>query len=402
MQYRTDTRSGNQLSALGFGCMRFHTRMGSIDLAQAEQLLRAAIDGGVNYLDTAYIYNGSEHALGQILSKDGLRDKVLLADKLPLMLCRSGADFDRLLSKQLDRLCTDHIDYYLMHNLSSLAAWERLCGFGIEDWLRKQRERGAIRQIGFSFHGGREDFSALLDAYDWDFVQIQYNYIDEHNQAGIAGLRKAAEKGLPIIVMEPLLGGKLAKDLPPAAAQAFHAADAQRTPAEWALRWLWDQPEVTVVLSGMNSPAQLEENLRIAGAAQPGMLTDAEHAVYRDVLEAFNAAFKVRCTGCNYCMPCPQGVNIPGCFAAYNKSVIKRLGSLQEYMFATGAIGPKQHFASQCTRCGACERHCPQSIPIREKLAETARAMEPFWFKPGTAIARRVMGLRRHQGTKQG
>ena len=402
MQYRIDPKSGNRLSVLGYGCMRFENRLGIIDVAAAERLVRRAIEEGVNYFDTAYLYPGSEQALGQILARDGLREKVYVADKLPLMRCRAPEDFDKLLAKQLERLGTDHIDYYLMHNMPTPAAWQALCALGVEDWLRAQQARGVIRQVGFSFHGAAQDFIRLVDAYDWDFTQIQYNYLDEHNQAGRAGLQHAAAKGLPVIIMEPLLGGKLAANLPAEVARVFEAAPVRRSAAAWGLRWLWDQPEVTVVLSGMNSALQLTDNLHTAQDALPGMLTPQEHQAYRDVMEAFAAAFQVRCTGCGYCMPCPQGIDIPGCFSAYNKcAAVSRRAGLQQYIMTSGSLSNQRRFASSCVRCGACEPKCPQGIPIRDKLAEAARVLEPVWLKPGTALAGHVIGMRRRGGENE-
>ncbi|MCL2826897.1 MAG: aldo/keto reductase, partial [Eggerthellaceae bacterium] len=267
MQYRTDPKSGNELSILGFGCMRFPRILGKTDFNKTEQLVARSIEEGVNYFDCAYLYPGSEETLGTILQKNGLRDKVYIATKLPLMKCKTAADFDALFTTQLERLKTDHIDYYLMHNLSDMALWKQLGDLGVEAWIAEKKAQGAIRQVGFSFHGKNNEFLDLLDAFDWDFCQIQYNYLNITYQAGLSGLLAAHEKGLPVIVMEPLLGGKLAKNLPKAAAQVFSQADPKRLPADWAFRWLFDQEAVTVVLSGMNSDAQLEENLRTAQTA---------------------------------------------------------------------------------------------------------------------------------------
>ncbi len=264
MQYRIDPKSGNRLSVLGFGCMRLPRKRGVIDQEESTALIRKAIADGVNYFDTAYMYAGSEEALGRAL-QGGLRETIYIADKMPPPLCKSAADFDKLLHKMLDRLGTDYIDYLLIHMLTDAETWNRLCGLGIEGWIRAQKQAGRIRSIGFSYHGGREEFPKLLEAYDWDFCQIQYNYIDENNQAGRSGLQKAHERGLPVMIMEPLLGGRLAENLPPAVDAAFHAADPAATPAEWGLRWIWDQPEATVVLSGMSTREQLAENVKIAG-----------------------------------------------------------------------------------------------------------------------------------------
>ena len=377
MQYAIDQKSGNALSVLGFGCMRF-----PFDRKTTEQLIAAAVEAGVNYFDTAYLYPNSELVLGDILHKRGIREKVFLATKLPHQKCKGKSDFDTYFQEQLKRLQTDHIDYYLIHNISDLASWQRLCAIGIEDWIAAGKAGGQIRQVGFSFHGAQSGFLSLIDAYPWDFCQIQYNYMDENYQAGRAGLRRAHEKGMPVMIMEPLLGGKLATGLPPKAAQLLKDADADRSAASWALRWLWDQPEVSVVLSGMNSMAQLEDNLKTAANASPGMLSEQEAAVYAPVTAALREAYRVPCTGCNYCMPCPQGVNIPGCFAAYNAScAMGFITGISQYITSTGANHPeKQYLASNCTECGTCGQKCPQHIAIPTALKQVKKRMEPFWF----------------------
>ena len=389
MQYRVDQRSGNKLSVLGFGCMRLPRGVGGTDLKKTEQIIMQAIDKGVNYFDTAYLYAGSEQALGGVLAKNKVRDKVFIATKLPIANCKSGADFDRFFNRQLESLQTDYVDYYLMHNVNNLEQWQQLCGWGIEDWIKRQKFGGRLRQVGFSFHGAREEFLKTLDSYDWDFCQIQYNYADESFQAGVTGLRRAAEKNIPVIIMEPLLGGKLANGLPKQAAEVFHRADPSLTPAAWGLRWLWNQPEVTVVLSGMNDGAQVEQNLQTACDSSPGMLSEREAEAYRRVVEIFKATDKVPCTGCEYCMPCPQGVNIPACFASYNASYsMGRVTGMILYTTSTAANRDKRGTASLCIQCGKCEQHCPQSIGIRSSLNEVERRMEPFWYNWAMAYMR--------------
>ncbi len=394
MKYRIDPRTGKELSVLGFGCMRFPIKMGTIDMKRTEKLVKTAIEQGVNYFDTAYIYPGSEAALGQILTKE-LRDKVYIADKLPLFLCRSASDLDKLFNKQLERLKTDRIDYYLMHMLAESKQWETLCGYGIEKWIEDQKQKGRIGQIGFSFHGIRDEFQKIIDMYDWDFCQIQYNYMDENNQAGKTGLMKAAAKNIAIIIMEPLLGGKLATGLPPAAVKIFKKADSELTPAAWALKWLWHHPEPTVLLSGMSDESGLEENLKTAETAEPGNLNDSEMELFTEVIKIIKSSYKIPCTGCGYCMPCPFGVNIPMCFAAYNASfAISKGTGMQQYMTNTGSLSPQRHSASVCRKCGKCESHCPQSIPIRQELANVEKRMEPFWYKPILSIIRAVVGIK--------
>lgn len=387
MQYRKDPKSGNRLSALGFGCMRLPRKHGAIDQEESTALIRKAIEDGVNYFDTAYMYAGSEETLGRAL-QGGLREKIYIADKMPPPLCRNAADFDKLLHKMLDRLGTDYIDYLLIHMLTDVETWNRLCGLGIEDWIRTQKQAGRIRSIGFSYHGGQEEFPKLLEAYNWDFCQIQYNYIDENNQAGRSGLQKAHERGLPVIIMGPLLGGRLTENLPPAVNAAFRAADPAATPAEWGLRWIWDQPEVTVVLSGMSTREQLAENVKVAGDALPGSIGAEKQAVYEGVAKAFRSSFRIPCTACGYCMPCPYGVDIPSCFAAYNAASIRKKTGKSQYMNTTAGFRPSHHFASLCRECGACEKRCPQKIKIRAELKKVAGEFEPFWFRPAMAVIR--------------
>ena len=393
MQYRLDQKSGNKLSALGFGCMRFPRGI-NIDVDKSERLILAAIDAGVNYFDTAYIYGGSEAALGEILHRNNVREKVHIATKLPHQQCRKYEDFDRIFNEQLKRLQTDYIDYYLIHNLSEIGAWQTLQAIGVEKWIAGKKAAGQIRQIGFSFHGTQNSFMELIDAYDWEFCQIQYNYMNETYQAGRKGLRRAHEKGLPVIIMEPLLGGKLAVGLPQKAGKLFKEADAGLSPAAWALKWLWDQPEVTVVLSGMNSPEQLTDNLGAADRAAVGVLRDEEHGVFRAVTAVFQESYKVPCTGCNYCMPCPHGVNIPGCFAAYNtSSTVGFVAGMTQYLTSTNAMHPHSNSrVINCVKCGLCEKKCPQHIKIMTELDAVKRQMEPFWFNAALKIAGAATG----------
>lgn len=387
MNYKINPKNGDKLSILGFGCMRFggdsltSSFAGGFDTKKAEQLIKSAIDSGVNYFDTAYVYNGSEEVLGKTLAKYGVRDKVYVATKMPLILCRSRNDLDKYFAKHLERLQTDYIDYYLLHMLADMKTWNTLCEWGIKEWVAEKKASGQIKQFGFSFHGAQDEFMALLDAYDWDFCQIQYNYSDENYQAGVKGLKKAAAKGMPVMIMEPLLGGKLAGSLPEAAVERFKKANPDISPVAWAFRWLYNQPEVTVVLSGMNEQAQLDENIKVAETAAPNMLTQAELDTFGDVKKIFNESYKVHCTGCHYCMPCPHGVNIPACFSAYNTryTISKSQASLQ-YGMST-LMSDKPSYASLCKKCGKCEKHCPQNIPIRETLDEVAKEFETFRFK---------------------
>jgi len=390
MNYRKDKR-GTELSILGFGCMRLPGTLGVIDMEKTEQLIMEAYNQGVNYFDTAYLYPGSEAALGQILNKNNIRESVYIATKMPHPLCKKSTDFDTYFDTEKERLRTTYINYYLIHNITYLSQWEKLCELGVKEWLATKKECGEIHQIGFSFHGSQNDFGTLLDDYDWDFCQIQYNYINENYQAGTYGLHKAAEKNIPVIIMEPLLGGTLVNGLPKDAQNMLKQANSNYSSVEWALKWLWNQPEVTVVLSGMNAMSQLEENVRIASNSSVGCLPENELAVIDEVVKIFNASFKIPCTGCNYCMPCPQKINIPALFSAYNASY--SLGLFQgfwQYSLSVALIAGTPIGGNNCIECGLCETHCPQQIPIRESLRLVEKRLNPFWFRAAFAVYRTV------------
>lgn len=389
MNYRKD-KYGNEISILGYGCMRFSQRAGKIDLEKAEREVLAAIQGGVNYFDTAYVYPGSEKALGQILAKNHMREQVKIATKLPQYLIKKRESMDKYFSEQLSRLQTDHVDYYLMHMLADIKSWEKLVSLGILDWLEEKKASGAIGQVGFSYHGNAEMFCELIDAYDWDFCQIQYNYMDEHSQAGRKGLQYAHGKGLPVIIMEPLRGGKLVNLLPEEAKEIFRGHSVQHTPVQWALRWLWNQPEVTCVLSGMNDMAMVEDNMETASSADVGQMDESDEAMLKRVVGAINAKMKVGCTGCRYCMPCPQNVDIPGTFSAYNRRYSEgKKSALFEYVMCTAFRGTSSA-ASNCIECGKCEAHCPQHIPIREELKNASKVLETPLYKAARFVAKRM------------
>lgn len=382
MLYRTFGKTNEAVSVLGFGCMRLPT-IGSdptnIDEKKAIPMIRYAIDAGVNYVDTAYPYHGtgfthggaSEPFVAKAL-KDGYRERVKLATKLPSWLIKTREDMDRYLNEQLDRLETDYIDFYLVHSLNA-GTWPVLKEAGISDFLNAAMKDGRIKHAGFSFHDQVGLFKEIVDYYDWSFCQIQYNYLDEEYQAGKEGLKYAAAKGLGITIMEPLRGGNLA-NLPQAANDILNQADIGRTPAEWALRWVWNHPEVSVVLSGMTTMEQVVENVKVADAAMPLSLTAKELKLVDDVKNLFQERIRVNCTACSYCMPCPEGIHIPNCFSMYNDHYVfdGTPAAKQRYQIISKLGAP----ASKCVECGKCESHCPQSIPIREQLKHVSALFE--------------------------
>lgn len=367
------------VSILGFGCMRLPLLPGGdsskIDEVKSTKLLRTAIDKGVNYIDTAYPYHGtgmggpgaSEPFVGRAL-KDGYREKVKIATKLPSWLIKTREDMDKYLNEQLERLQTDYIDFYLVHSLNK-GVWENLKALGISDFLDSAIKDGRIKYAGFSFHDKHEYFNEIIDYYDWSFCQIQLNYLDEEFQAGIEGLEYASGKGLGVTIMEPLRGGKLAFGIPKEVQNVFDKSNIRRTPAEWALRWVWNHPEVSVLLSGMNAMEQIDENIKIAADSKENSLTEKEIATINEAKNTFKARIKVNCTACSYCMPCPAGVNIPGCFSLYNNYHV--FGREDNYRM----LQPKQK-ASSCVECGKCETHCPQGLQIRKELKNVAALFE--------------------------
>jgi len=382
MKYRIAPKSGEQISALGFGGLRLHK-----DDAQVERQVRYAIGQGVNFFDTAYVYKGSEATFGKIFANDGLRAQVKISTKLPYYMVKKPQDLDRLFGTQLERLRTDYIDYYMVHMLPSVNSWNWLLQMGIADWVRGKRAAGKIRRFGFSFHGGGDDFIALIDAWDWDFCMIQYNYYDENNQAGRRGLDYAAGRGVGIIVMEPLRGGTLVHNLPKPAMDVWKSAPVTRSAADWGLRWVLDQPQVLTVLSGMGSMEMVEENIRIASHVEPGALSTDEFALYDRAREAIRAVTKVACTGCGYCLPCPRGVDIPLCLSSLNDTVLLGWWKSMYWYVAT----TQGRNASRCNKCGKCEPLCPQGIPIREALGQAARKLERFPYPVMRFVAKRML-----------
>jgi len=380
MLYRED-KYGNKISQLGYGCMRFTRKGNSIDYPKAEKEILHAIEEGINYYDTAYIYPGNEEILGKILANNNVREKVCIATKLPQYMLNNMTAIERTFKEELRRLQTDYIDYYLMHMFTDIHEWENLKALGIEDFINEHKKDGSIRQIGFSFHGNTDMFIKILNAYDWDFCQIQYNYLDETSQAGRLGLEAARKKGIPVIIMEPLRGGKLVNMLPKTALTTMKNSGRDYSAAEWALRWLWDQEGVTCILSGMNSLTMLDENLRIASEAMPNSFTPEDHDTIAQVVKEIRSNEKVGCTGCRYCMPCPKGVDIPGYFYYYNLSAIENKASAQFGFTQNIGLRKEPAFASQCINCGKCKKHCPQHIDIPEELKKADKVLRPPFKK---------------------
>lgn len=382
MLYRTMPKNGDKLSILGFGCMRLPlTEKMTVDEKRAINQIRSAIDRGVNYLDTAWPYHGgeSENILGRAL-KDGYREKVKIATKLPTWMIKSREDMDRYLDAQLDKLQTGTIDYYLLHALDG-PSWDKLEGLGVSEFLDMALSDKRIGNAAFSFHGKLSDFKRIVDAYPWTMCQIQYNYLDQENQAGKEGLIYAADRGLGVVVMEPLRGGNLGLPTPPAAVgEIWKRSKTVRTPVAWALRWVWNHPEVTVVLSGMNDELHIDENLKIAESSHPGSLTQAELVLVDEVAETYRKIMKVGCTGCGYCQPCPEGVKIPGAFELYNTLHLFGKPDFVKMLYAvrlSGIVfGGPSGFASNCIGCGECVDKCPQQIDIPGFLEKVANELE--------------------------
>jgi len=378
MQYRPFGSSGFQVSVLGFGAMRLPLRgtgAANIDDTLAVRMIRTAIDAGVNYVDTAYGYHDgrSEIVVGAAL-REGYRRRVKLATKLPSWRVVTAADFDKILGEQLVRLGTEHIDCYLLHSLNA-AAWPRIKDLGVLDRAEQALRDGRIGALGFSFHDQLPLFRAIVDAYSWQLCQIQYNFMDVTYQAGREGLEYAASRGIPVVVMEPIRGGQLAQDPPPAVAAVWARSGIQTTPADRALQWLWDQSAVTTVLSGMSTLAQVQENLASAARSRPHSLPDVERALYGLAKAAYEGLKPIPCTQCKYCLPCPNGVDVPRNFELYNDTVI--YGHHEKTQRTYRIFFPAAQHADQCQRCGECEAKCPQHIPIMEWLPQVEARLGP-------------------------
>ena len=396
MQYRELPKGGEKLSILGYGCMRLPTRsagmMGPIDKDKALKQIRSAIDRGVNYLDTAWPYHlgNSESFLGEYVLKDGYREKVNVADKLPCFLINKKEKIQEIFDKQLEKLQLDVIDYYLLHSLDG-PTWDKMVSMDIFSFMNRIREEGKIRKIGFSFHGKHEDFKRIVDAYDWDFCQVQFNILDENYQAGIKGIEYAAARDMGIFIMEPLRGGSLVGKMPAPVQAIYDEAPVKRSAADWAFRWIYDHPQVTMVLSGMNDEAHIDENIRIAEGSLPEGMSIVEKDIVTRARNKYLELQQVGCTGCAYCMPCPAGIDIPSAFKSLNNFHMFGKGEARIFQMMYAGVSTedgKPHWASSCLNCGKCEKHCPQHIDIRKELIKVHRDVEGPGVRLGAALFR--------------
>ncbi|MDR1029186.1 MAG: aldo/keto reductase [Clostridiales Family XIII bacterium] len=373
MKYRTFPKTGEKVSLLGFGCMRLPESDGRIDEAEAIRMIRYAIDNGVNYVDTAYMYHGgkSEPLVGKAL-KDGYREKVLLADKLPIVFVKESSDQQRFLDEQLERLDLPYIDMYLAHDINE-KSWEKVKKFDTLRFMEEKRNEGVIKHVGFSFHGETPAFfREVIDAFPWDFCQIQLNYMDAELQAGVEGLKYAASKGIPVVIMEPLKGGKLTDVLPGPIKAYWDRIGAKRTPAEWGFKWVANFPEVMTILSGMSTFEQVDENIRILSDAEANALTPDELDIIERVAAEYNGLIPYSCTACRYCMPCPERLNIPYLISLRNEATI--FESPDKIAFTINSfVRPKP---SACISCRQCEEKCPQHLPIADIMDESERMFE--------------------------
>ena len=379
MQYRLIKKTGDEIFPLGFGAMRLPLKNGKIDRQKAKELIYHAIDQGVNFIDTAYLYGDSETFLGEILQGE-YKDKVKLSTKLPTINVRKYDDMEEILAEQLKRLQIDSIDYYFIHAVD-LKAMNRLFKKDLAKFLKKAQSEGKIRHVGFSYHGPKEEFPSLIDAYDWDVVMVQYNYFDENVQASVEGIEYAASKDMGIFIMEPLKGGILAGKMPGEAEEIFKKANPNKSNAQWAMEWVLNNRNVTCVLSGMNSFEQLDENLEIAHKTTPLSMSFEDLETVELVKRVMRNSLKINCSTCGYCMPCPQGVNIPECMKIYNeKYLFNHKGfinpSFMDYYQYVGGIMGSSGNAGKCNGCGRCLRKCPQKLDIVSELKKVKKEFE--------------------------
>ncbi len=398
MQYRKIPKTGEMISALGFGCMRLPEKRGKIDEKRAKKQLFHAIEKGVDYFDTAMPYHmgASEPFLGKLFQGE-TRKKINLATKLPPWYVNQPSDMEKLFTSQLDNLRTDYIDYYLLHALNG-ESFQKMQDMGAIDFFDQLKTQGRIRNAGFSFHGKKKDFKRIVDAYDWEFCQVQYNYLDTENQAGTKGLEYAAGKDLGIIIMEPLRGGNLGKKSPSQIQKIWNRADKKREPVQWSLEWIWNHPEVTSILSGMNEDNHIDQNIQMAANAFPSTMSQKDLALVDKARDLYRKLMKAGCTGCRYCMPCQYGVDIPGCFELYNNfHMFNDKTNARMFYLATGGglFSDKPALASQCQECGECEEVCPQDLPIMDLLKEVKEEFEGVKFRMILKIAKTIFGFKR-------
>ncbi|MEG1642161.1 MAG: aldo/keto reductase [Synergistaceae bacterium] len=400
MQYREIKKTGEKLSLLGFGCMRFQTKLSGkqysrlIDIEKAKKQIFHAIDLGINYLDTAYPYHfgASESFLGEHILCTPYRQKINIATKLPCYLINDKKSIEKYFLAQLKKLNVECIDYYLLHAIE-LRTYEKMKSFGIIEFMNKIKKEGKIRNIGFSFHGAKDEFNKIIDDYDWDFTQVQYNLLDEQFQAGIDGIKYASSKDMGVIIMEPLRGGSLVSKIPQEVKNIYVSAKEQRTPAEWALKWIADKPEITMILSGMNTMEQIDENCKILSTSYPNSMTEEENKKTTEVKKAYEKLLKVRCTECSYCMPCPAGINIPATFKNYNSYYLfSKSRAKMQHMIYSGfrTADGKAHWVNSCINCGKCEKVCPQKIEIRKELKSAGKVLENYFYKTLAGIIRTI------------
>lgn len=402
MQYRKIKKTGDELSVLGFGAMRLPTKNGMPDEKRATKQIRYAIDHGVNFIDTALAYM-NESLVGRILG-DGYREKVKIATKIPAWKVDKPDELEKTIHVQLENFNTPYIDYYMLHGLTA-PTWKKSLKLDALTFLDRMKAEGKIKNAGFSFHGGKDLFKEIVDAYDWDFCMIQYNYLDEEYQAGREGLEYAAAKGMGILVMEPFRGGNLAGKIPSEVQDIWDRSPIRRTPTEWALRWVLNHPGVTCVLSGMNEEEHIEENLRVSEEGLPHSLSEEELELVGEVRDKYRKLMKTGCTGCQYCMPCSAGVDIPRCLQTYDSMHIfneNKLYSQVEYALGLGILHEGQvAYASKCTKCGKCEKRCPQELPVMEILDDVSGEMEgiitkiaPVFIRVWIVLDRFMIGRR--------
>ncbi|OOB79428.1 MAG: hypothetical protein BEN18_04010 [Epulopiscium sp. Nuni2H_MBin001] len=400
MEYRKIAKEGAEVSLLGYGCMRFPTKGRGIDKELAFSQMKLAFDNGVNYYDTAYPYHAgkSEVILGEFIKKYNIRDKIFIADKLPTFLVTKAEQINKYFDTQLKRLDTTYIDYYLMHMLTSISDWEKLKSLGILEFIDKKKKNGQIKHIGFSFHGKPDEFIKILEDYPWEFCQIQYNYLDENNQAGKAGLKRAEALGIGVVVMEPLRGGSLAAKAPDKVKEIFKSYKQQRSAAYWGLRFVMNHQGVGTVLSGMNVIEHIKDNIDVASHTSINSMSKEEHDIINQVKKVYADLMKVPCTGCNYCMPCPFGVDIPTTFSEYNSIYFFNSPLFYKFQYmarAEGMVGGGKAGADLCVNCKKCMKHCPQDIAIPTKLSEAHKNLNNKPIRAVLKIGAKVMNRKK-------